>query len=100
MDSGKCISYLQYTAGYDYRLLSHTLTFEPSDMTRSHQCLQIEIIDDSLAEDWEMFSVLLSTNSSAVNLTRHEFNVFIQPNDNIGITFSIVLYSEHINCII
>ena len=53
-------------------------------MTRSHQCLQIEIIDDSLAEDWEMFSVLLSTNSSAVNLTRQEFNVFIEPNDDNG----------------
>ena len=72
-----------YTADYDYRQLSHTLTFEPTNMTRSHKCLQIEIIDDSLAEDWEMFSVLLSTNSSAVNLTRHEFNVFIEPNDGM-----------------
>ena len=66
-------------------------------MTRSHQCLQIEIIDDSLAEDWEMFSVLLSTNSSAVNLTRHEFNVFIEPNDNNGIflQFCSHVYTVH-----
>ena len=54
-------------------------------MTRSHQCLQIEIIDDSLSEEWEMFSVLLSTNSSAVNLTSYEFDVFIEPQDEEGI---------------
>ena len=66
-------------------------------MTRSHQCLQIEIIDDSLAEDWEMFSVLLSTNSSAVNLTRQVFNVFIEPNDGniipecLSLLFSLFL---------
>ena len=47
-------------------------------MTKSQRCVQIEIIDDSLAEDWEVFTVLLSTNSSGVNLTRHKFDVFIQ----------------------
>ena len=50
-------------------------------MMRSHQCVQIEIIDDSLAEDWERFTVLLSTNSSAVNLTLNKFDVFIHPSD-------------------
>ena len=60
-------------------------------MMRSHQCVQIEIIDDSLAEDWEMFSVLLSTNNSAVNLTRHEFDVFIEPNDDNGMAFAFVV---------
>jgi tetrahydromethanopterin S-methyltransferase subunit F len=48
---------------------------------RSQQCLKIELIDDSLAEFWEMFSVTISTNSSTVNLTRREFNVYIGPND-------------------
>ena len=76
-------------AGCDYHPLRQTLTFESSDMTRSHQCLQIEIIDDSLAEGWEMFSVLLSTNSSAVNLTRQEFNIFIRPNDGNIIPISV-----------
>ena len=75
-------SLLSCAADSDYHSLNHTLIFAPSNMTRSQQCVQIEIIDDSLAEDWEMFTVLLSTNSSAVNLTRHEFNVFIQPNIN------------------
>ena len=72
---------LIYTADRDYHPLRRIITFDSSDMMRSHQCLQIEIIDDSLGlEEWEMFSVLLSTNSSAVNLTRQEFDVFIDDN--------------------
>ena len=77
-----CTIFLSCAADSDYHSLNHTLIFAPSNMTRSLQCVQIEIIDDSLAEDWEMFTVLLSTNSSTVNLTRHEFDVFIQPNIN------------------
>ena len=69
------------SADYDYRPLSYTLTFEPSDMMRSEQYLEIEIIDDALPEDWEMFTVQLSTDSSAVNLTLQEFDVHIIPND-------------------
>ena len=72
-----------FTADYDYRSLNRTLTFEPSDMTRSEQCLEIEIIDDALAEDWEIFTVQLSTDSSAVNLTIQKFDVFILPNDGM-----------------
>ena len=74
---------LPLTADYDYRPLSYTLTFEPSDMTGLEQCLEIEIIDDALAEDWEIFTVQLSTDSSAVNLTLQEFDVHIVPNDGI-----------------
>ena len=52
--------------------------FEPSDDIRSQQqCLEIEIINDSLPEDWEMFTILLSTNNSAVNLTVHRVVVYI-----------------------
>ena len=74
-----------FTADYDYRSLNRTLTFEPSDMTRSKQCLEIEIIDDALAEGHEKFTVQLSTeaDSSAVNLTIQEFDVFILPNDSM-----------------
>ena len=71
-----------FTADYDYRPLNRTLTFEPSDMMRSEQCLEIEIIDDALAEGHEKFTVQLSTNSSAVNLTIQKFDVFILPNDS------------------
>ena len=52
-------------------------------MTGLEQCLEIEIIDDALAEDWEIFTVRLSTENSAVNLTVQEFDVYIFPNDGI-----------------
>ena len=72
------------SGGYDYHPVYQTITFEPTDNMRSERCLEIEIIDDSLAESFEMFTVLLSTNSSTtVNVTRHYFNVFIRPNDGI-----------------
>ena len=54
----------------------------PSNEMRSEQqCLEIEIINDSLPEDWEVFTLLLSTNNSAVDLTVHRVDVYIQPNN-------------------
>ena len=50
-------------------------------MRSQQQCLEIEIINDSLPEDWEVFTLLLSTNNSAVNLTVHIVDVYIQPNN-------------------
>ena len=59
--------------------------FQPSDgLTSQQQCLEIEIIDDSLPEDREVFTLLLSTNSSAVNLTLHKMFVYIDPNSGKG----------------
>ena len=58
--------------------------FKPSDEMRSQeQCLEIEIINDSLPEDWEVFTLLLSTNNSAVDLTAKRVDVCIQPNNGI-----------------
>ena len=72
-------------ANFDYIPRRQTVTFESTESVRSQQCLEIELIDDSLAESWEMFSVTLSTNSSSsVNITRREFNIFIAPNDGIN----------------
>ena len=60
--------------------------FKPSNEMRSQQqCLEIEIINDSLPEDWEVFTLQLSTNNSAVNLTTHRVDVYIQPNNGISI---------------
>ena len=47
--------------------------------------MEIEIINDSLPEDWEVFTLLLSTNTSTVNLTIHRVDVYIQPNNGISI---------------
>ena len=70
------------SAGYDYKITTHIIVFEPSDeMTSQQQCLEIEIINDSLPEDWEVFTLLLSTNDSAVNLTLHQLFMYISPNN-------------------
>ena len=68
--------FLLFAADYDYEPLHFTYTYELD------QCLEIEIINDPLAENWEVFSVLLSTNSSAVNITTHTINIYIEPNDD------------------
>ena len=73
-----------YSADYDYKKTTHTLTFEPSDdRGLQQQCLEIEIIDDSLPEDWEVFTLLLSTNDSTVDLITCRVDVYIQPNNGI-----------------
>ena len=73
-----------YSADYDYKATTHTLAFEPSnEMTSQKQCLEIEIINDSLPEDWEVFTLLLSNNNSAVNLTTKRVDLHIQPNNGI-----------------
>ena len=73
-----------YSADYDYKTTTHTLTFEPSvERGSQQQCLEIEIINDSFPEDWEVFTLLLSTNNSAVNLTTKRVDVRIQPNNGI-----------------
>ena len=65
-------------AGYDYKINISTLKFEPSFEIRSQQqCLEIEIIDDSLPEDWEVFTLLLSTNNSEVQLFEQRVDVYI-----------------------
>ncbi|CAI7997927.1 hypothetical protein GBAR_LOCUS2278, partial [Geodia barretti] len=43
-------------ANFDYHPLQQTVTFEPTESLRSQQCLKIELIDDSLAEFWEIAS--------------------------------------------
>ena len=69
-------------AGYDYKISTSTLKFEPLFEIRSQQqCLEIEIINDSLPEDWEVLTLLLSTNNSAVQLNTDRVNVYIRAND-------------------
>ena len=71
-----------YSADYDYKATTHTLLFKRGSQ---QQCLEIEIINDSLSEDWEVFTILLSTKNSAVNLTVHRVDVYIEPNNGIKI---------------
>ena len=69
------------SADNDYKATACTLVFEPSDEIVLQQCLEIEIIDDSLPEDWEVFTLLLSTDNVAVDLITHRVDVYIQPNN-------------------
>ena len=66
-------------ANFDYMPVSLTLTFGPSHP--SMQCLVIEVINDSLAEGLEQFTVELSTTSLAVKIIDRIFHIFIQEND-------------------
>ena len=75
------VCYFSFSASVDYKATTHTLVFEPSDEQSQQQCLEIEIIDDSLPEDWEVFTLLLSTNNSEVDLITQRVNVYIHPND-------------------
>ena len=55
-----------------------TLKFEPLfEITLQQQCLEIEIISDLLSERREMFTLLFSTNNSAVQLTTPRVKVYI-----------------------
>ena len=50
----------------------------------SQKCLEIEIIDDSIPENWVEFTLLFSTNNSKVDLITHEVNVLILISANHG----------------
>ena len=45
-------------------------------------CVEIDILDDSRSESWEVFSVQISTNTSAVELLNTLIDVYITPNDS------------------
>ena len=84
-----------YSADYDYKTTAHTLIFEPSNEMRSQQqCLEIEIINDSLPEDWEVFTLLLSTNNSEVDLITHRVDVYIQPNNGNKYGKKVIFYKS------
>ena len=68
-------------ASYDYKITTSTLKFKPFGGITSQQCLEIEIIDDSLPEDWEVFTLLFSINNPVVYLITRRFDVSIRSND-------------------
>ena len=45
-------------------------------------CVEVEILDDSLPEPWEMLSVQLYTNSTAILLVNTLIDIYIRPNDS------------------
>lgn len=55
------------------------MTFAPSDGDK--KCVNVTIVDDSLVENNEEFSLTLTTSDSAVSLTSSEATVTIIDND-------------------
>ena len=80
------------SADYDYKATASTLVFEPfNEIVSQQQCLEIEIINDSLPEDWEVFTLLLSTNNSAlsVNLITRRVDVYISDGNSLAILLHV-----------
>ena len=74
------LDWISDIGGIDYVSLSQTLTLGLS--VTSEQCVEIEILDDSLTESWEMFEVQLSTHSTALYLVNWQVHIYISPNDS------------------
>lgn len=71
-----------HAAFSDYIPVNQTLTFEPSTSMISEQCVEIEIVNDSLAESWEIFSIQISADTLAVDLFDNMIDVYIHPDDS------------------
>lgn len=60
--------------------------------TNTIQCFSIPVLEDTVVELDETFSVLLSTSNSAVNLIRDSASVSIRDNDIVTISWSPASY--------
>ena len=67
-----------FVANYDYIGLKDTITFGPM---KSIQCVDIQIVDDSLEEGLESFTVQVTSNSSEIVVMTSQVIVHIQKSD-------------------
>ena len=67
-----------FVANYDYIGLKDTITFGPM---KSIQCVDIQIVGDSLAEGLESFTVQVTSNSSEIVVLTSQVIVHIQKSD-------------------
>ena len=80
---------LAYAATADYGSTTALLTFEPADM---EECVTIPIVNDTILEDNEFFSVMLVTSDSGVMFTRVMSSVEIMDDDCKQHFFACPLY--------
>ena len=67
------------------------LTFLSGESTGDMQCVNISIIDDTIVEDDETFSVSLISTDLAVNITVSDATVTINPdNDSTCVIHTLV----------
>ncbi len=70
-------SIITATAGSDYVAASVGLTFPAGSTNGDMQCLNISIIDDSVLEDNETFTVTLTTSGAGVSLRNNIITITI-----------------------
>ena len=82
-DESQCLPHPSHlvsrTAAIDYTTVTAQLTFQA---TVTLQCSSISIVDDTILENDEVFSVQLSTLDQDVNLTPSTATVTIEDNDS------------------
>ena len=66
------------SANYDYKPVNVTLMLESSQLEWH---IEVDIVNDVLAEGLETFMVQIAANSSSVEFEFPEFEVHISPND-------------------
>lgn len=73
--------YLEFSVGgFDYLEVGHELHFAVSE--QSEQCVEIEVVDDSLAETEEWFGIHISTEWPLANVIETQLLLHIEPSDS------------------
>ena len=65
--------------GSDYGIINQNLVFNSSSTNRS--CVTVEIFEDTITENNEVFTISLSTTDSRVSIPDSEASVTITDND-------------------
>jgi hypothetical protein len=74
------------TAGADYGSVSTTLTFSMADSMVQEMCVNVSVVDDSIFEGDESFSVLLRIVHAAVSIHINQSMVTIVDNDHVTLS--------------
>ena len=77
-----CSPYILPAAGFDYLPFGDQLQFVLSG--NPIQCVEIQLVDDHLAEEREWFGVQLSTDTTAAEVVNSQLRLVIEPSDGEG----------------
>ena len=74
-------------AGSDYTPVSTPLTFTSGETIGSTRCVTVDILDDSVVESAEMFTILLLSDGLTQTINTTSANVTIYEDDSDGKLF-------------
>ena len=77
----KCFVCLIATSGIDYTGLPNVLSFFSGQATGDLSCIDVPIVDDSVVEEKENFTIVLYTNFPGITVSRVTSIVEIVDND-------------------